>query len=218
VQVHSKSIANTAMRCYVLLQHTLNVGAELMDNLDYYELLQISPSAQPETIHRVYRFLASRVHPDNPETGDSEKFFLLKEAYEVLSDPERRAIYDSSRQDSATVPISTWVDFMDSVQGELNRRLAVLAVLYSQRRSSANSPEISFRDIEKRLGFPRDYLEFTTWYLRTKGYIERADNAAFTITADGVDFVEAQRMNTPLLDRLLTTGEKFSSESVAQCD
>ena len=186
-----------------------------MDPSDYYELLQISPSAQPETIHRVYRFLASRFHPDNAETGDTEKFFLLRQAYEVLSDPERRAIYDLTRQEPSSEPLCAWIDFMDSIQGEVNRRLAVLAVLYSQRRSNPNEPELAFRDIEKRLGFPRDYLEFTAWYLRTKGYINRADNAAFTITAEGVDFVEAQRLKIPLLDRLLTTDEKSFGDSAS---
>jgi curved DNA-binding protein len=199
--------------CYCGETELLVRNVPLMEDPDYYELLQISPSAQPETIHRVYRFLASRVHPDNPETGDPEKFFLLKEAYDVLSNPERRAVYDSSRQEEKTAPLSTWVDFMDSLHGELNRRLAVLAILYCQRRSNANSPELSFRDIEKRLGFPRDYLEFTIWYLRTKGFVERADNSAFAITAEGVDFVESQRESTPLLDRLLTTGEAFSADT-----
>ena len=41
---------------------------------DYYEFLQISPNAEPATIHRVYRFLAGRLHPDIPGTGDAEKF------------------------------------------------------------------------------------------------------------------------------------------------
>jgi hypothetical protein len=56
------------------------------------------------------------------------------------------------------------------------------------------------------MGFPRDYLEFTTWYLQSKGYIVRADNADFTLTVEGVDFVESQRGNIPVLDKLLTTG------------
>jgi curved DNA-binding protein CbpA len=34
--------------------------------VDYYEFLQISPNADADTIHRVYRFLAARLHPDNP--------------------------------------------------------------------------------------------------------------------------------------------------------
>lgn len=45
-----------------------------MEMPDYYEFLQISPSAEADTIHRVYRFLAARFHPDNQDNGDAEKF------------------------------------------------------------------------------------------------------------------------------------------------
>ncbi len=48
----------------------------LKSHTDYYEFLQISPNAELSTIHRVYRFLASRFHPDDPETGDAAKFVL----------------------------------------------------------------------------------------------------------------------------------------------
>ncbi len=179
-----------------------------METPDYYEFLQISPNAEQDTIHRVYRFLAVRLHPDNPETGDAEKFFVLKEAYDVLSNPVRRAEYDAARNNdgSEPPPLSTSIDFMDNMEGELNRRLAVLAVLYFQRRTNPYAPEVSLLDIEKRMGFPRDYLEFTAWYLRNKGYITRADNSDFTLTADGVDFVETQRANIPVLNKMLTTG------------
>jgi len=90
--------------------------------LDYYEFLQISPHADSETIHRVYRFLAARFHPDNPASGDPEKFFLLKAAYDVLSDPDSRAAYDVEHAQHAhepeQTPLSNSVDFMDQVQGE----------------------------------------------------------------------------------------------------
>jgi len=177
-----------------------------MEVPDYYEFLQISPNAEPDTIHRVYRFMAGRFHPDNLATGDAQKFFLLKQAYEVLSDPERRAQYDATRRNqvSQPAPLSTCIDFMDNMEGELNRRFAVLAVLYFQRRSNPYNPEVSLLDIERRMGFPRDYLEFTAWYLRNKGYITRADNSDFTLTAEGVDFVETQRVHIPVLDKLLT--------------
>jgi curved DNA-binding protein CbpA len=178
-----------------------------MESPDFYELLQISPTAEPETIHRVYRFLAARLHPDNQDTGNTTKFFLLNQAYETLSNPERRAAYDAARSSAQPAPLSSQIDFMDNMEGELNRRLAMLAVLYFRRRANPSEPGVSFRDIEKRLGFPRDYLEFTAWYLRTKRYIQNADNSDFTITAEGVDFVEAQRANLPVLDKLLTTGE-----------
>jgi hypothetical protein len=52
---------------------------------------------------------------------------------------------------------------------------------------------------------------FTVWYLRTKGYILQSDNAEFTITVAGVDFVETQRVNVPVLEKLLTTGEVTST-------
>jgi curved DNA-binding protein len=42
----------------------------------------------------VYRLLAQRCHPDNSETGNESRFRELNEAYQVISDPERRAQYD----------------------------------------------------------------------------------------------------------------------------
>jgi curved DNA-binding protein CbpA len=188
-----------------------------MEIPDYYEFLQISPKAEPDTIHRVYRFMAARLHPDNPTTGDPEKFFLLSQAYNVLSDPERRARYDATRKTGVLqpAPLSTWIDFMDNMEGELNRRLAVLAVLYFQRRTNPYAPEVSLLDLERRMGFPRDYLEFTAWYLRNKGYITRADNSDFTLTAEGVDFVETQRMLIPVLGKLLSESNGSSATSGA---
>jgi curved DNA-binding protein CbpA len=173
---------------------------------DYYEFLQISPHADADTIHRVYRFLAARLHPDNKETGHAENFQLLKKAYDVLSNPASRSAYDAARGTEAQPPYSATVDFMDALDGEVNRRLAVLAILYYRRRTMPNLPEVALGEIEDRMGFPRDYLDFTMWYLTRKGYITRSDNAQFTLTAEGVDYVEAERVNMPTLNRLLTSG------------
>jgi hypothetical protein len=176
--------------------------------VDYYEFLQISPNADADTIHRVFRFLAARLHPDNPESGDAEMFHLLKVAYDVLSSPTGRADYDAKRkvEPEAQNPFSEQVDFMDSMDGELNRRLAVLAVLYYRRRTNPHMPEVGLGEIESRMGFPRDYLDFTIWYLFKKGYVTKGDNAQLALTADGVDFIETQRGNLPVLNKLLTTG------------
>ncbi len=184
-----------------------------MDDPNYYEFLQISPNAEPETIHRVYKFLAARLHPDNPETGNADKFHLLKQAYDVLSHPGRRAKYDAGCEKDAPPPdpLSNSIDFMDQIDGELNRRLAVLALLYVQRRTNPGHPQVSLAEVELRMGFPRDYMEFTMWYLQKKSYIMGGDNAAYTLTAEGVDFVESQRGNVPVLNKLLTSGAEPSA-------
>jgi hypothetical protein len=77
-----------------------------------------------------------------------------------------------------------------------------------------NSPEVSLPEIEDRMGFPRDYLDFTTWYLAKKRYITRADNSDFTLTVEGVDFIETQRATIPLLDKLLTNGSHTDDNEV----
>lgn len=180
-----------------------------MKYVDYYEFLQISPNAEPETIHRVFRYLGARFHPDNPQSGDAAKFSILKDAYEVLSDPERRAEYDASYRKHAhqQAPISESVDLMDDAEGETNRRLAVMAVLYFRRRAHPESPDVPLMELETRMGFPRDYLDFTMWYLRRKGYIVVGDNASFSLTVEGVDYVESQRGHIPVLQKLLTSGK-----------
>lgn len=63
---------------------------------DYYEVLGVSRDASPEEIKRAYKRAAMRYHPDrNPDDPEAErKFKEAAEAFEVLSDPERRARYD----------------------------------------------------------------------------------------------------------------------------
>src|SRR6516164_697655 len=96
--------------------------------VDYYELMQISPNAEAETIQRVYRMLAGRYHPDNTNTGDMERFLRLNEAYQVLSDPQARAEYDADYRAQRLEPIEVFNlrEFAVGIDGEGNRRMGLL--------------------------------------------------------------------------------------------
>src|SRR3954468_11217568 len=67
-----------------------------MAKRDYYEVLGLNKDASEEDIKKAYRKLAMKHHPDrNPDNPKAEEDFKeAKEAYEMLSDPEKRAAYD----------------------------------------------------------------------------------------------------------------------------
>ena len=69
--------------------------SDLSEPTNYYELLQVSPKADPEIIEAAYRRLALKFHPDhNPLPQATAKMQALNEAYNILKDPQRRAEYD----------------------------------------------------------------------------------------------------------------------------
>ena len=164
-----------------------------MTEHDYYEVLQVSPSAEPETIHRVYRLLAQRYHPDNQQSGNAERFRILHEAFTVLNEPERRAQYDITyaerrRQRWRLAAAHTKIE--NDYELEQFIRLTVLEVLCAQRRADPSHPGVWFTDLEALTGTPREHLEFTVWYLAQKKFLHRGDSAQLTITADGIDYLE----------------------------
>src|SRR3972149_10241026 len=62
---------------------------------DYYETLGVPRGATPEEVKKAFRRLAMKYHPDRNKSDDAhDRFKSINEAYEVLSDPERRAVYD----------------------------------------------------------------------------------------------------------------------------
>ena len=161
--------------------------------IDHYEVLQVNPAAESDMIHRVYRLLAQRFHPDNKDTGDEARFRKIHEAYVILSNPEKRAQYDvvyhQQKQDRWRL-VSTGAKAEEDFELEQIARLTLLELLATKRRLEPNGAGIEGRDLEQLLGRPREHLEFTIWYLVQKGLIQRDDSARLLITANGVDFLE----------------------------
>src|SRR5579863_10670710 len=75
---------------------SMTSGDPMSATRDYYEILGVSRDADETTIKKSFRRLARELHPDvnSHDPQAEEKFKEAAEAYEVLSDPERRATYD----------------------------------------------------------------------------------------------------------------------------
>ena len=179
---------------------------------DYYELMQLSPNADADTVARVYRFLAQRYHPDNVGSGNSELFVQLTEAYRVLSDSEARARYDALHQESRRLRWRIF-DSNNIAAGkdeEDRKRRGVLALLYAKMLHDPETASMTIFEFEDLLSCPREHLQATLWYLRGKGYVQRTDKGRYTITIQGFD--EAEGNNCISNDR----SERLQLESAVR--
>src|SRR5438046_7903930 len=183
--------------------------------VDYYEMLRVSPGAELESIQRVHRALAARYHPDNKETGNLERFLKVNEAFKILSDPEKRKAFDASYKTKKENPIPVFLtkEFTEGVDGEINRRIGLLCLLYTQRRINQVTPALSVLEIEGMMSIPREHLLFTIWYLKAKRYIQQDDRSSLLITADGIDFMENNLPEHKNMVKLLEAADSGSMRS-----
>jgi curved DNA-binding protein len=173
--------------------------------VDHYETLQLHPSADLETVERIYRLLAKRYHPDNDATGDVDQFNQVRTAYEILTNPDSRAAYDATYERERS---EQWRVFRQESAGDDrsdDQRLfhAVLSLLYIQRRRDPDKAGLAPTHLERILGVPREHLDFPLWYLKKKGYMEVLQTGLLAITVEGVDALGSGSLSLPA-DRLLT--------------
>src|SRR5215210_6896015 len=120
---------------------------------DHYECLQVSPRADRDTIERVFRHLAKRYHPDNRDSGNTDVFSRIVEAYRVLGDPEQRARYDIAHEQ---MKAAHWRIFdqettRSEIVADARIRDAILALLYVARRNDCMNPGIGAIELERTL-------------------------------------------------------------------
>lgn len=110
---------------------------------NYYDELEVSKTASPEMIGKVYKILAKKYHPDTTKEANKqaaeEKFKIISEAYEVLSDEAKRKKYDLELEQSN--PTISYQDYLNVVhqRDQLNNNLINLQNQFNQFRNSYNA-------------------------------------------------------------------------------
>jgi curved DNA-binding protein CbpA len=173
--------------------------------IDYYEVLEVSPNANSETLERVFRYFAMRYHPDNQDTGDEARFSEIVEAHNTLKDPVKRAQYDIQYKDHSKFrsELTEEASNTKGMERDVVIQAKLLSLLYVKRRQDVNNPGIGDVDLERLSGCPREHLEFHLWYLKAKGWIAKTENGTFAITVEGVDRANSEHRrdtSTRLLD------------------
>jgi curved DNA-binding protein CbpA len=121
--------------------------------INHYEVLGVAKFADSLMLKRAYRSLAQKYHPDK-ETGDAALFRQVQKAYEVLSDPERRAAYDENGLDDSSEKLR------QEAMGELAKMLMMFIGhinpetddLICKMREHMRGQNMQIKDQKRRMG------------------------------------------------------------------
>jgi curved DNA-binding protein CbpA len=180
--------------------------------VDFYQLLELSPTASPESIEGMFRVHAKRYHPENGSDKDPKRFEQVVLAYQTLRDAEKRPAYDRLRSQQLK-------DNRELNQGaeatsdDFALRHRMLALFYSQRRRSMKQPGIGIAKLEEVLQVPTEIIEFNLWYFREKGWVQRETSGPLSITAAGVDEIESRELRLAEANARTSAGIFASEET-----
>lgn len=162
---------------------------------DHYAILGIDSTAEGDMIQRAYQRMLEKFGPENIDTRDDEKMAVIKAAYDVLSDPEKRKEFDALKglAGDRGRPTFTGPDFFNVLGQSVGLRIALLCVFYDRRRNKPFTPALSMRHIESMVEGSLDALTFALWYLKQRGYVINDDKSNLMITVEGMDFLESNR-------------------------
>jgi len=173
--------------------------------VDYYKILGIKPDISADDLGRRFHRLAKRYHPDNPQTGNRERFDQIVEAHNILKDLGKRSKYDILyNQVVGSNPThasdSNGTDG-DTVGQDLDIQSKLLSVFYNKRRHNIRDPGVPEMELERIFNCKIESLEFHFWYLKAKRWIEKLENGMFSITVEGIDHINSEhhRKTTTML-------------------
>ena len=130
-------------------------------NKNYYDILQINQNASPEIIEKAYKTLAKKYHPDlQEESNKKEAEEILKEineAYEILSDPNKKALYDQNLKNE-TISQEDYDEIYEENQNLKN------AINNMQNSRYTNSRSTSVNDINNNNITPNNYNYYNNQY------------------------------------------------------
>ena len=132
-----------------------------------------------------------------------------------MSDPALRAAYNGHYEISIDKPIEVFEtkEFDLGVDGEANRRLGILCLLYNRRRGNPEDPGLSLLEFERTMSAPREHLLFTMWYLKEHDCVRQDERSDYVITGGGVDYVEKNLPQNKVMYRLLKAAETGATHS-----
>ncbi|WP_150291698.1 J domain-containing protein [Sphingobium estronivorans] len=159
--------------------------------IDYYQILQVSPTCDGRGLEAAYRLLAKMYHPDHAETADVTKFNEVITAYKALRSAENRAQYNLlyTEKTGFRFPANEEADGEKFAYDDADAHSRILIFLYKRRRENAQDAGVGRYFVQKMLNCSDEHFEFHIWYLKAKNLIETTEQGTLAITIEGVDHV-----------------------------
>ncbi len=174
--------------------------------LDYYQLLNCSPTSTLDTIERHFKQLIQEFSAKGSGQTEADQFKTLTEAYETLKTPERRKKYDTELQSqqasqvtkpskpSAVANPALSQSPSSPTMDDTTQRYQILSQLCTRRRSNLKNPGLPASSLVALTGCDEMSIEFHLWYFQEKGWIRREESGVYSISAAGVDRLDEMNL------------------------